>query len=123
MANVAILVPYVGMRDLAESLARDCPNVNLMSVEYVHRAQVAGRVKELEEAGCDLIVARGVHAGIARESVQLPVVEIRVATPELGFTILELKEELGGESPQLGLIGFANMFYDTQCLTAFWAWS
>ncbi|MCI9402974.1 MAG: sigma 54-interacting transcriptional regulator [Oscillospiraceae bacterium] len=118
MANVAILVPYVGMRDLAESLARDCPNVNLMSVEYVHRAQVAGRVKELEEAGCDLIVARGVHAGIARESVQLPVVEIRVATPELGFTILELKEELGGESPQLGLIGFANMFYDTQCFNS-----
>ena len=115
MANVAILVPYVGMRDLAEALARDCPNVDLMSVEYVHRAQVAGRAKELEKAGCDLIVARGVHAGIARDAVRLPVIEIRVATPELGFTILELKGELGGERPQIGLVGFANMFYDTQC--------
>ena len=115
MANVAILVPYVGIRDLAESLAQDCPNVNLISVEYVHRAKVADRAKELEKAGCDLIVARGVHAGIARENVQIPVVEIRVATPELGFTILELKKELGNETPRLGLIGFANMFYDTEC--------
>ena len=114
MARVAFLVPYQEMRDLVRSmLEEEIQHITPVCVEYVPTAQIRGRVRELEQQGCDLIVARGVHASIARQTVKIPVTEIRLATQELGTSILELRQELGRERPVLGLIGFANMFGST----------
>ena len=114
MANVAFLLPYQDMCDLVWSeIGEGIGHITPVCVEYVPTPQVRGRVRELEKQGCDLIVARGVHASIARQSVKLPVTEIRLATQELGSIILELKKELGCERPTIGIIGFANMFGST----------
>jgi len=114
VAKVAFLVPYQGMCDLVRSvLEEEVRHVTPICVEYVPTAQIRVRVRELEKQGCDLIVARGVHASIARQTVKIPVTEIRLSTQELGTSILELKAELGCERPVLGLIGFANMFGST----------
>ena len=114
MARVAFLVPYQEMRDLVRSmLEEEIQHITPVCVEYVPTAQIRGRVRELEQQDCDLIVARGVHASIARQTVKIPVTEIRLATQELGTSILELRQELGRERPILGLIGFANMFGST----------
>ena len=114
MANVAFLVPYPEMCDLVWSeLGEGTGHITPVCVEYVPTPQVRGRVRELEKQGCDLIVARGVHASIARQSVKIPVTEIRLATQELGAILLELKAELDCGRPVLGLIGFSNMFGST----------
>lgn len=114
MAKVAFLVPYEGMCELVRAMLEGVSqHISPVCVEYVPTAQIRGRVRELEKQGCDLIVARGVHAGIARQTVKIPVTEIRMATQELGVSILELKRELGCDRPVLGLIGFANMFGST----------
>ncbi len=114
MAKVAFLVPYQDMCDLVRSmLEEEIQHITPVCVEYVPTPQIRGRVRELEQQGCDLIVARGVHASIARQTVKIPVTEIRLATQELGTSILELKRELDRERPVLGLIGFANMFGST----------
>lgn len=111
VARVAFLVPYQDMCDLVWSeIGEGIGHITPVCVEYVPTPQIRGKVRELEKQGCDLIVARGVHASIARRSVKIPVTEIRMATQELGSSILELKAELGCERPVLGLIGFANMF-------------
>lgn len=114
MANVAFLVPYPEMCDLVWSeLGEGTGHITPVCVEYVPTPQVRGRVRELEKQGCDLIVARGVHASIARQSVKIPVTEIRLTTQELGAILLELKAELDCGRPVLGLIGFSNMFGST----------
>jgi len=94
-------------------LGKKVQHITPVCVEYVPTAQIRSRVRELEKQGCDLIVARGLHASIARQTVKIPVTEIRLSTQELGASILELKAELGCERPVLGLIGFANMFGST----------
>lgn len=120
MAKVAILMPYPQLRELAESLVQDVPHITPMCVEYVRPAQIRARVRELEEEGCELIVARGLHARIIQESVSIPVVEMRASTQELATIVLELKEQAAEDDqdyvkdyPRIGLIGFANMFNRT----------
>lgn len=113
MAKVAILVPYQGMCEMARSLVAEWPNITPMCVEFTPAAQIRTRARELEQQGCELIVARGVHARIARRSVRIPVTEIRVTTQELGLIMMDLKRELREECPRLGLIYFPNMVQDT----------
>lgn len=116
MAKVAILMPYPDLRELAESMVQDVPHITPMCVEYVRTEQVRFRARELAEQGCDLIVARGLHAQIIHQSVSLPVVDMRASTQELATLALELKSAIAGTEdalPRIGLIGFANMFNST----------
>lgn len=113
MAKIAILVPYQEMCALAGELVGEYGQLTPMCVEYSHTEQIESRAKELVSQGCELIIARGVQASIAKHSVKLPVVEIRVTTQELGMTVLTLKKELDLPCPSIGLVGFANMICDT----------
>lgn len=114
MAKVAVLVPQQGMCEMASPLVDQFPYVDIMCLEYIQTEQVADRARELEAKGCELIVARGVHAGIIKHSIKAPVVEIRVTAQELGMVMLDIKRELGVECPRIGLLGFNNMFCDTR---------
>lgn len=105
MAKAAILVPYRDMCDLARPLVDQFSNLTPMCVEYTRTNQIGKRTLELEKQGCELIVARGVQAGIAR---LLPVVEIRITTQELAVLVTSLRDKLKSEYPRLGLIGFAK---------------
>lgn len=113
MAKVAVLVPNQELCSIAQPLIDEFPSLSLMTIEYIKTEQVSLRARELERHGCDLIVARGVHAHIIKRDVKLPLVEIRVTQQELASVILDLKEELGLPCPKIALIGFSNMFSDT----------
>lgn len=114
MAKVAVLVPYREMCEMARPLVEEYPFIDIMCLEYIQTEKVDARVRLLEADGCELIVARGVHAGIVKHSVKVPLVEIRVTAQELGMVMLEIKQQLGLERPRIGLLGFANMFCDTK---------
>ena len=113
MASVAVLVPYPEMRELAQGLFSAYPQLVPFCVEHVQNNQVEGRAAELEKRGCDIIMARGLHAIKIKRSVKLPVVEIRVTAQELGELVLDIRDEIGAERPKIGLIGFENMLCDT----------
>lgn len=113
MAKTAILVPYPDMCETVRTLLEDYPSLHVMSVEYNHTAQVQARAQELERAGCDLIVARGLQALLIGQAVALPLVEIQVTAQELGLLAVDIKEKLQQDCPSIGLVGFANMFADT----------
>lgn len=113
MAKVAVLVPNQELCSIAQPLIDEFPSLSLMTIEYIKTEQVSLRARELERHGCDLIVARGVHAHIIKRDVKLPLVEIRVTQQELASVMLDLKEELGLPCPKIALIGFSNMFSDT----------
>lgn len=113
MAKVAVLVPNQELCSIAQPLIDEFPSLSLMTIEYIKTEQVSLRAREPERHGCDLIVARGVHAHIIKRDVKLPLVEIRVTQQELASVMLDLKEELGLPCPKIALIGFSNMFSDT----------
>lgn len=116
MAKLAVLMPHPELRELAVSLIAQYPRVTPVAVEYVQTAQVRERAVALEAGGCDLIVARGLHARIAREAVRIPIVEMRASTMELASQVLELKRALeeAGKQPRIGIAGFFNMFHSTE---------
>ena len=113
MAKVAVLVPNQELCSIAQPLIDEFPSLSLMTIEYIKTEQVSLRARELERHGCELSVARGVHAHIIKRDVKLPLVEIRVTQQELASVMLDLKEELGLPCPKIALIGFSNMFSDT----------
>ena len=116
MAKAAILMPYPELKDVAESVIGQYSRITPMAVEYVRTAGIAARAKALEEKGCELIIARGLQARLARAAVLIPVVEMRASTQELAVLVMELKNRLRlppGSKPTLGLIGFFNMFHST----------
>lgn len=115
MAKVAVLVPFLEMCEIARPLIEQSPDMQVMCVEYSTTDTVAERACTLEAQGCELIIARGLHARIIRPLLKIPVVEIRVTAQELGSVLVEMRRSLGAEHPRLGLIGFDNMFCDTSC--------
>ena len=115
MAKVAVLVPYLEMREIARPMLEGYDHIQAMCVEYATTDTIAERARTLEAQGCELIVSRGLQARIIRPLLKIPVVEMRITALELGSGIVAFKRELGAGHPRLALIGFANMFCDTSC--------
>lgn len=113
MAKVALLLPQLNMCELVRPLLPQYPDLTSICVEYIRTSQAEARARELEAQGCDLIIARGVHASLIKRAVKLPVVEICVTTQELGLLMIELRQDLKLNNPRIGLIGFSNMLCDT----------
>ncbi|MBQ9263276.1 MAG: sigma 54-interacting transcriptional regulator [Clostridia bacterium] len=116
MAKAAILMPYPELKEVADALIGQYPRITPMSVEYVQTAQIAARAKALEEKGCEMIIARGLQARVAREAVVIPVIEMRASTQELAGLVMELRQMLDvpeNACPRVGIIGFFNMFHST----------
>ena len=58
MAKVAVLVPNQEMSTIAKSLTGEFPSISMMAIESIQTDQAVRRAGELEQQGCDLIVAR-----------------------------------------------------------------
>ena len=113
MAKVAALLPRQELQTMSEQLISNYRRLSPMSVEYVQTQNAARRARELEQQGCELIIARGLQSLLIRQVVKIPVVEIMVTAQELGLLICQLKRDYGLIHPKVGLIGFENMFSDT----------
>ena len=83
MAKVAVLVPNQELELIAQPLTEEFSSLQVMEVKYIRTAYAVQRARELEQQGCDLIVARGVQARLIKRSVRIPLVEITVTPQEL----------------------------------------
>lgn len=113
MAKTAVLLPRQELQTMSEQLISNYKRLNPMSVEYIQTQNAAHRAKELEQQGCELLVARGLQAELMKKAVKIPVVEIMITAQELGLLTQQLKRETGLIHPKIGLIGFENMLSDT----------
>ena len=84
MAKVAVLVPYLEMREIARPMLEGYDHIQAMCVEYATTDTIAERARTLEAQGCELIVSRGLQARIIRPLLKIPVVEMRITAQELG---------------------------------------
>ena len=114
MTKTAILLPYPAKYEKIMQMAEEYPSLEIICVERAHTDTVVRLGRELEERGCELIVTRGVHAQLLRENVTIPLVEMKVTAQEMGMVTRELKARMGDECPSIGLVGYTNMFGDTE---------
>ena len=61
MAKVAVLVPYLEMREIARPMLEGYDHIQAMCVEYATTDTIAERARTLEAQGCELIVSRGLQ--------------------------------------------------------------
>ena len=113
MVKIAMLLPSPSMCEIAREEIEKRPSLYVDSVEYVPTGEIAARARELEQQEYELIIARGIHASIIKRTVKMPLVEMQITTQELGKTILALKEDLGREHPDIGLITIERTVGDT----------
>ena len=113
MARMAVLVPFEELCGAVEEMFAEHPAITRHSVEAIPNVLVPQRVRALEREGCDIIMARGLQASIARNEASLPVVEIRAAPQEVMELALDIRDELQEPSPPIGLIGAEFMLCDT----------
>lgn len=113
MAKTAILLPYPEMCDQVLPLLDRFPHIDPLCVEHIRTDQVESRVAQLEQAGCELIIARGLQAIRIRGCTQIPLIEIQVEAQELAILVKALREQIPKDRPVIALLGFANMFTDT----------
>lgn len=116
MAKVAILVPQEEMCSLAAPLVPEFGNISLMRLQYVDSNDTNLAVsiaKDVEEEGCEVIIARGVQSRMIKYNTTLSVVDIQITAQELGMVVLDIKRELSCDRPRIALILIDNMVGDT----------
>ena len=94
MAKVSVLMPHPELKELAISLIAQYSRIEPVAIEYVQTDRISDRAAVLEREGSDLIIARGLQARIARDSVRIPIIEMRASTQELASQVLEMKHIL-----------------------------
>ncbi len=117
MAKTAVLMPYPELKQEAEAMVARYPRIQPMCVEFVETEQIGRRAEELEKQGCEMIIARGMQARLIRESVVIPVIEMRVSTQELESQVMALAQQIrreDGEPVRIGIIGFFNMIHSME---------
>ena len=113
MTRTAILLPYPAQQEQIVQIAKEYELLDIMCVEHSNTDSVVAMGRDLAQKGCELIIARGVHAQLLREKVMLPLVEMKVTTQEMGIVICRLKNDLNAVKPVIGLVGYSNMFGNT----------
>ena len=113
MTRTAILLPYPAQQEQIVQISGVYGSLDIMCVERAYTETVAQLGKKLELKGCELVIARGVHAQLLRDNVTIPLVEMKVTTQEMGVVICRLKSRLEEEKPTIGLVGYGNMFENT----------
>ena len=114
MTKTAILLPYPAQLERIMEMAKEYPSLEIICIERAHTTTVVNLGLELEKKGCELIVTRGVLAQLLRENVAVPLVEMKVTAQEMGMVTRELKKKTGDPCPVIGLVGYTNMFGDTE---------
>lgn len=113
MTRTAILLPYPAQQEQIIQIAKAYQSLDIMRAERAYTETVIQLGKELEDKGCELIIARGLHAQLLRENVMIPLVEMKVTTQEMGIVISGIRKRLGDKNPTIGLVGYKNMFGNT----------
>lgn len=109
MAKIAMLLPHPDMLEAAVHAA-NLYHLELSTLAVVEYGAAASYAKAAVSNGADIIVARGGQAVLFAETVDIPVVEIKLTTYEIGLLIEEAKRLSPKDHPFIALTGPDNMF-------------
>ena len=112
MARIAVLLPSADLVPMAQEQLANFPRLQPICVEHVATEEAADRAAQLERQGCEMIVARGIHATIIRQRVAIPLLDLKMTSVEMGLLVVQAKKMLGKERPAIGVVSLRNMLED-----------
>lgn len=115
MTKIAILLPRQTILEYTQKVLQE-KNLTVPILKVVDNTSAAAEAHAAKEAGCQIIIARGLQALMIKEQTNIPVVEMTMSTQEVGLMIQKAKRVLKKEHPVIGIIGFANMFGNMEYL-------
>lgn len=109
MAKVAMLLPNHELMEPA-AYAAALYHLDLVLIGIVSKENVRELSRNALQSGADIIIARGSHASLIRNYVQIPVIEIKITSLEIGLLLDQAKKLAQKEWPTIALTGPENMF-------------
>lgn len=109
--RIGFIVPY---KDIVE-IAKPILEKEKADVVYIEDAEIADSVsaaRKAIDAGAEIIISRGYQAQLIKQVTNIPVVELRLHSQEIGLAIKRAKQILKKPRPHIGLAAFGNMLCD-----------
>lgn len=108
--NIGLVAPYPDLAQLAKEVCRELgEDVDIRQGDL--SAGVA-HAQDMQAAGIDVIISRGGTALAIEQAVEVPAVSIQVT----GFDIIKAIHAATEFGDAMGVIGFRNVIYGTECL-------
>ena len=104
--NILAVAPYEGLATVLEQEARTYPNVSMAIVVGNLEEGLAAAIEHLVEP-YDLILSRGGTADLLRESLDIPVVDIKTSAFDV-LQALQLSEGIRGKRALVGFPGITD---------------
>ena len=124
MTKVALLVPYESILQAAEKVI-DERHYKINYKKVIRTEDSVNEARMAIKAGARIIIARGLQAKLIKEYTNIPLVEMRFHSQEIGLLLKRAKAILAKENPVIGLIVFSNMLcnmthmeerFDVKCI-------
>lgn len=110
MAEVVIIVPT---REMHQNSLEILDELNLDAKVFVEdSSSVLFRVTQAQKDGALVAVARGNHANLILNNLDIPLVEIRLSGQSIAILISQAKKLTDKKRPVIAFLGFPNMLSD-----------
>ncbi len=107
MAKIVMVIPTEDMLSDALSAAE---LANVDAQVYVEKsATVLERVRQAQQEGALVAIARGNHANLILKQLNIPLVEIRLTGQSIAELIVEARQLTDKPRPKIAFVGFRNM--------------
>lgn len=110
MAKVVFITPTPEMhQDVLDVLAQNGLDA---AVYQESSATVLDRVNQAQKEGAQVAIARGNHANLILNHLDIPLVEIRLSGQSIALLITQARAMVDTPCPVVAFLGFPNMFSD-----------
>lgn len=109
--KIGVLLPGENKLDIARKVIEEV-KAEVVYLKDIQSYDAVNEARRAIEAGAEILVARGYQAMLIRRFTNIPLVEMRIHTAELGLLLNRAREIARKEKPCIGLIAFANMMPD-----------
>ncbi|MBW6510000.1 MAG: sigma 54-interacting transcriptional regulator [Desulfuromonadales bacterium] len=108
MALIGLIHPDPIIAERARTVAVSLGLNHSLTIETVIVENSGAVARELELAGVDVIITRGMIVDIVKKAVETPIVEIPVTGQDLAAALHEAKQYTALERPQIALMAFSS---------------
>lgn len=109
MAKISILLPDSNMLSLALNAAQ-LYHLDLTGISIIDHNNFQETANTLVQSGTDIIIARGGHATDIHQKLNIPVIDIKITTFEIGLMLQKAQKLTDKSCPTIALTGPRNMF-------------
>jgi len=115
MAEMALLVSKEEIAEYGRKLVKN-EGYNVKRIKCIKTNEAVNEARIAINSGINVIISGGIQALSIKRSTNVPVVEIKITTQEIGILIKNAKKLSKKDKPTIAIIGFYNMFSDMSYL-------